>query len=288
MKLKIVNQDQLHMILTSNINCNCLIVSKEADRFVRKIPCQELGLILDWDDTLTEHSSWRIANNAFSKVGTRKEILLLDKISKHYHSIERERPLTSTEMKAWQRTNMQMYVDHGLNLKCLDKEINKSGMYLCGAILLIYLLESGSKVCISSSGVKNVIEKILKLYGINPNKYENLQIDATELIFNEKGVMTGWENDSIVTVKNKPRITHSFSRIWDIEHRNIFAVGDGNTDINTLDLVSEEATMIFFAPKHKRELMTKQKFDLISNKAHGFVKDNFEVITNFFIQTIGA
>jgi len=264
------------------------MTTKEPDRFLRKIPCQELGLILDWDDTLTEHSSWRITNNAFSKVGTRKEILLLDKISNYYHSIERERPLTSTEMKAWQRTNMEMYVNCGLNLRCLNKEIERSEMYSFGVILLKYLLEKGTKVCISSSGIKNVIEKTLELSDINPNKYGNLQINATELCFNKKGIVTDWEKDSIVTCKNKPWITSSFSKIWNIEHRNIFAVGDGNTDINVLDLVSKEATMIIFSPEHKRELMTKQKFDLVSNKAHGFVKKDFGIITNFFIKTMEA
>lgn len=293
MKVKRVKLDELHSVLTSNVNCEHLIIPKDTEKFSReKIFSEELAVIFDWDDTLTKpginNNSWQIANNAFSKTGERKDILLLDKMSKKYHEIEKQRPLTRKEMKEWQRLNMQMYVDYELNLNCLEKEIQKSRIYLSGAILILYLLENYSKVCIISSGIKNIINSTLNYYGINSKEYGNLQINATELIFNNKGIITGWEDNSIVTAEKKPWLVHGFARIWDIPHENIFVVGDGNTDLNMLDLVSKEATMIFFCPSHKKESLTKERFNLISSKAHGFVKENFSVITNFFIETIEA
>lgn len=293
MKIKNIDLEQLHAVLTNDVNCNCLMVLGQKNKFLReKIPCQELAVIFDWDDTLTKpginNNSWQIANNAFSKVGTTKDILLLDKIARQYHEIEKQRPLTRKEMKNWQRTNIEMYLDNGLNLKCLDKEIQKSRIYLSGAILLVYLLENCSKVSIVSSGIKNVIEGSLNYYGINPKEYGNMQINATELSFDKSGTINGWEENSIVTADQKPWLVHGFARIWDIKHENIFVVGDGNTDLNMLDLVSKEASMIFFSPSHKKESMTKERLNFVSSKAHGFVKENFSIITDFFYQITEA
>lgn len=292
MRSRTIDLESLYSIMLNDRTCEYLLTIKNSDRFSRKIPCSDMAVILDWDDTLTEpginNNSWQIMNNAFSKVGETKNNLLLEKIVKKYHEIEKQRPLTSKEMKEWQRTNLGIYTDGNLDLRCLEKEIQKSRMYLSGAILLVYLLENCSNVCIVSSGVRNVIEKTLEYYGIDPKKYGNLQINATEVSFDEKGIISGWEDNSIVTAEKKPWIVHSFSRIWDIPHENIFAVGDGNTDLNMLDLVSDGATMIFFCPSHKKDVLTRKKFELVSSKAHGFVKNNFGIITNFFIQTSEA
>jgi phosphoserine phosphatase len=283
MRPKRVDLNHLYELMLGSQKCNYLIVTKDEQRFLRNIPSYQICLIIDWDDTLTgDIGSWQIMNNAFSKVGTTKDNILIEKIAREYHKIEKKRSLTDKEMKGWQRTNLEMYVERGLNLKCLNREMKKAKMNLSGAILLKYLLEKCSKVCIVSSGVKNVIEETLFFYGINPNKYGNLQINATNLFFNKKGVLESWDDNSIITAKKKPWIVHSFSRVWDIEHNNIFAVGDGNTDLNMLDLVSKQATMIFFSPSHKKELITMEKLNFISQKAHGFVKEDFNIITNFF------
>lgn len=292
MKTKVIRLEDLYSLMANDAACDCLLTTNHIHRFSRKIHYSDIGVILDWDDTLTmpgiHNNSWQITNRAFSKVGTTKDNLLLEKIAKQYHEIEKQRPLTSAEMKKWQRTNLEMYVNRGLRLDCVEKEIGRSSMDTYGAILLIYLLKNCSKVCIASSGVKNVIERTLERSGIDHRKYGNLQINATELVFNKKGTIEGWDDQSIVTAKNKPWITSSFSKIWDISHENIFAIGDGNTDFNALDLVSKDATMIFFCPSHRRETLTKEKMELISQKAHGFVKEDFGIITNFFIKTMEA
>jgi hypothetical protein len=51
-----------------------------------------------------------------------------------------------------------------------------------------------------------------------------------------------------------------------------------------LDLVSDGATMIFFCPSHKRDILSRKKFELVSSKAHGFVKNNFGIIANFLFK----
>ena len=292
MCLEVLRMEQMYEKMTNNVVFDHLIASRDMYKFLRTIPASELAVVCDWDQTLTmfgnRNNSWQIANNAFSKVGSTKEILLLEKTSKKYRKIERQRILTDKEMKEWQRINLQMYLQDGLRLECLEKEVRKARMYMHGAALLKYLLESGSKVCIVSSGVSNVIEAMLNLYGINPKEYENLQINATKIFFDSSGIMSDWDDQSIVTTKNKPWIVHVFSRIWDIEHKNVFAIGDGNTDLHMLDLLSREATMIYFCPVHERKYLTMEKFEPIYGKAHGFAKENFGVITDFFLKTIEA
>jgi phosphoserine phosphatase len=263
------------------------LMTENIDKFSSNIPISELGIFLDWDDTLTEpginNNSWQIMDNAFSKVGSTKDIQRLWKARKHYHDIEKERPLTSKEMKEWQKFNLAMYVENGLKHSCLTRQIKSARMYLIAAVIMKYLLCHDAKVCIVSSGVKQVIEMTLRRYGINPDKYPNLQINATDVVF-EGNHMVGWDFNSIVTAKRKPIIVHSFSRIWDIKHENVFVIGDGNTDLNMLENLSKDAKMIFFCPAHKQESLTREKFDLISQTAQGFVKQDFGIIAEYFME----
>lgn len=293
MNTKTVRLNQLYGLMTNKNDYDFLMTfTKNKQRFSRKISCEDIAVIFDWDDTLTapgiNNNSWQVLNNAFSDVGTERDVAYLNIIRKQYHRIEQRRPLTSEEMEKWQRINLKMYVDYGLNLKYIEDEIKKTRMYLSGAMLIMYLLESNAKVCIASSGIRNVIRSTLNLYGIDPSKYGNLQVNATELFFEKDGTLSGWDDNSIVTADKKPWAAHCFSRNWDIEHKNIFVVGDGNTDLNMLDLVSDEATMIFFCPVHKRHSLLDERFNLVSRKAHGFVKEDFFTITNFFIQITEA
>ncbi|MDD3292941.1 MAG: hypothetical protein PHI45_01265 [Candidatus Pacebacteria bacterium] len=292
MCLEVLRMEQKYEIMTNEDDCNYLIMSDESYRFSKIIPASELALICDWDQVFTmpgnKNNSWQAVNNAFSKVGSRKDILLSEKMAKKYYAIKKERFLTDKEIKYWQRKNLEMYLENGLRLECLEKEIKKIKISIHGATLLKYLLESGSKVCIISSGVKNVIEGTLESYGIDPKEYENLQINATKILFDLSGTMSGWDDQSIVMNKNKPWVAHIFSKIWDIEHENIFVISGNNTGLNIMDLLSKEATMIYFCPAHEKKHLTMEKFELIYNKAHGFAKGNFELITDFFLRIIEA
>ena len=284
MSMEKVGSESMYRLLTNNVNYKNLMFMSDKQRFLRTISVEEVCVFLRWEDIMTmpgiNNNSWQIANNAFSSVGPREDFFSLNKKLKEHQAIEAQRPLTAEEMRAWQTSNLKKYADSGLKLEDLQREARKSRIYSSSVELLKYLVEKYSKVCIVSSGIKNVIEGTLNFYGIDQREYENLQINATELIFNRAGTLIGWDDNSIVTADRKPWIVHGFSRIWDIEHENIFVVG-GNTDLNMLDFVDEKATMIFFCPPHKRKLLTEERFSYISSIAHGYVK-HFDPITKFF------
>lgn len=281
-----VDSESVYRLLTNNVNYKNLMFMSDKQRFLRTISFEEVCVFLRWEDIMTmpgiNNNSWQIANNAFLSVGTREDFFSLNKRLREHQVVETQRPLTAEEMRDWQTSNLKKYAESGLKLEDLNREAWKSRIYPSSVELLRHLLENYSKICIVSSGIKNVIEGTLNFYGIDQREYENLQINATELIFNKAGTLIGWDDNSIVTANRKPLIVHGFSRIWDIEHENIFVVG-GNTDLNMLNFVDEKATMIFFCPFHKRKLLTEKGFAHISSIAHGYVK-HFNPITKFFTQ----
>jgi len=280
--------DDLLKWLKSEVGSGIMFLNPaDAKRFARKILAGMLGLLFDWDDTLTtagkKNRSWLLLQEALRSMGNAAAVTGADEVEglrQHYRKIEDARgPLLSEEMHKWHEENLRIFIRSGLRMSAIQAQIQQDAeLYSEAAVLLRELLDQGAAVCIISAGIAEIIRLILKKYGIDPEHYVNLRVFAIELVFDEEGLLVDYDPSTIVTADDKSRLAKRFMVERGIEDRNVIAIGDGLTDAEMLRDFGSQATMVLFCPAHKIDGLTEASFKKMAGRVHAVVKIDFGII----------
>lgn len=260
-----------------------LIDPRDGWRFARKISAKNFGLIPDNDDTLTtagkENRSWILFQAALRSMGAIAKADEIEELRKFYRKIEdTEGPLSARQMHAWHEENLRLFIEGGLTLEAIERQVQQDAkMYPEAVQLLKYLLDRGSAVCVVSAGIAEIIRLSFKKHGVDPAGYENLRIFAIELKFNSEGRLIGYDPSTIVTLEDKGPLAKSFMLEKGILDENVIGIGDGLTDAKMLDPFSDKASMVLFCPAHKIGDLKEASFEKMSGRVHAVVKKDFGV-----------
>lgn len=262
-----------------------LVNPRDSWRFVRKIPPHKFGCILDNDDNLTmagkENRSWIMLQAALRAMGNTAMADEIESLRLFYRKIEdADGPLSAEQMHKWHRENLRMFIEGGLTLEALERQVQKDAkMYPEAVDLLKYLLDKGSTVCVVSAGIADIIRLSFKKHGIDPAKYHNLKIFAIGLIFDEDGPLTGYYPHTIITLEDKSPHARNFMLQRGIMDENVIAMGDGLTDAQMINTFNSKTSMVLFCPAHKIGDLKESSFAQMSGSVHAVIKKDFGIFT---------
>ncbi len=275
-------------ILKSSAVCPDFLLFNPADdwRFKRMIQAPELGLIIKNDGVLIADSkknrSWIIMQRALRSMGNIKAVNELEKLRRYYHKIKQDRGFLSVEqIHEWYTMNLKLLMSNCVTLQAIETQVQKYVEIYPEVIdFLKYLLDRGVNVCIVSTGIAEVIRLSLKVYGIDPEKYDNLKIFAIELRFSKEDQMTGYYPPTIQTLGGKSLLIKTFMTERGVKDENIIGIGDSLADRSVLNAFDKRASMVLFFSKHTISGLKEADLVKMPERVHAAVKKEFGIFTD--------
>jgi len=165
-------------------------------------------IVADFDLTLTAGiakgqnlGTWDVMDALMPPEGVERH----RKIYESFRPIELEGKLTETvAIEKWSET-LDLICSYGINIDDVEEAFLSVSKLRSGARQLFEICEMNSiPSVILSAGIKNVIQLMADHYKINPT-----YILATELEVDERRLITGWRQKTLIHMLNKKEMGHS-------------------------------------------------------------------------------
>lgn len=231
---------------------------------------EKLHLILDFDRTLTK------SQNKFGENVTTWEILrthLPKKAQEEYQRFyNKYRPLeVNNRMKIsdaiiWWERILNLYKENKLKWSDIANDVEKRmPIRPCAKELFDICKQKGIPTIIISAGIRDVIEMWCQRFEIKPTV-----IMSTNLFFDSKGYIKGWDRKSLIHVLNKKEKGHQEISKMRKLRPNIILIGDSVDDASMVDGTKNVLRIIVDDPRIDDASKSKEfyddtlkKFDLI-------------------------
>lgn len=185
-------------------------------------------VVSDFDGTFTLKSSVSLFNIVDNGGGLTAENLVRAKEMRERYLVKHlEKTLTKEGERNWFHETIGLYAASGLTKKKIYEILSgvkvRPGVRDC----LRFLKHKNVPVAIVSYGIEYFIHVVLA-----NNKISEL-VDAVysaELIFDEKGLVTGYKPETAIFPDNKGIFSCRFANLFAVAFENILAVGDSGGD----------------------------------------------------------
>jgi HAD superfamily hydrolase (TIGR01544 family) len=168
----------------------------------------KLHLVLDFDRTLTpgrnaqgqEFTTWQMLHRHLPASLRIEATRLYEK----YRPLEIAGRMTISDAIAWWTSRLDLDIRSGLKWSDLAREIEESMSARPGAKELFEICsQKGIPTIIISAGLRDVIELWCRKFEIKPTL-----VLSTNLRFDAKGYVCGWDKDSLIHIFNKREKGH--------------------------------------------------------------------------------
>ena len=233
---------------------------------------EKLHLVLDFDRTLTpgcnaagkEFTTWQMMARHLPDSLKAEANRLYEK----YRPLEIAGKMTTADAVAWWSSRLALDIQSGLKWSDLSREIEENMPARAGAKELFDVCaKKGIPTVIISAGLKDVIELWCQKFDIRPTL-----VLSTNLFFDEKGYVCGWDKDSLIHIFNKHEKGHKKLKTIRQSRPNVILVGDSLNDAQMVE-GTDDVLRVFIDDRrpddcraqdfHKTVLKT---FDLIVEK----------------------
>ncbi len=181
-------------------------------------------LCLDWCDTCTTYSSWKLGDaNLLSPAGRHR----LESLRGVYLPLLEQGTLTPEQYRHWMRETYAVYTGEGISRSRLAEVF--AGMRIREGLrdLLEFARENRIAVAVISAGTADFVEVVAQRFDIL-----GLINEVRSARFTYNGdVISGVMEDTIVYADTKGDHALSFAEAHGVPRRNIIAVGDSMNDV---------------------------------------------------------
>jgi len=208
---------------------------QEKINYIKKEGKEKLHLVLDFDRTLTpsrnakgnEIATWKLLNKRLPPEKKAVATALYEK----YRPREIAGKMTAGDAADWWSSCLNLYQDDVLKWSDLIDEVENTIPIRPGVkeIFEICAKEEIPTIIISA-GIKNVIDLWCQKFKIKPTI-----ILSTELCFNGRGYVCGWDKDSLIHVLNKHEAVHQELSKTRKNRPNVILIGDSIDDAAMVD-----------------------------------------------------
>jgi len=178
-------------------------VNKKINSFLSS-GSKKIHLVLDFDRTLTigkNSTTWAIFGAHLKKEG----IIKYKKAYEKYRPLEISDRMKISQAVAWWEEMLNLYKENKVKWQDVMKDVKMKMSIRSGARELFNICsKKGIPTIVISAGNKNIIEAMFRRFDIKPTI-----ILSTELFFDSKGCMSGWDKDSLIHVLNKKEMGHT-------------------------------------------------------------------------------
>lgn len=186
-------------------------------------------LLFDFDRTMTVSTSgrddattWHILQRHLPPEGQEAYQGFYQK----YRQLEIDGTMTSDDARTWWESILGLYVQYKVNLNDAETDFLSAVALRPGTKeLLLQCGAYGVPTAILSAGIKDVIEILLKHYDVQADP-----VVSTQLTTDEKGMITGWQDDTLIHVLNKHEAGHPGLEQIRATRPNCILLGDSMDD----------------------------------------------------------
>jgi len=177
-------------------------VNRKINSFLNS-SARKIHLILDFDRTLTKGgalTTWAIFGAHLTEEGR----IQYKKAYEKYRPLEVNNKMKVSHAVAWWKEMLDLYKENKVKWRDVVRDVRmKMSIRSSAKELFDICNKKGIPTIVISAGNRNVIEAMFRRYNIKPTI-----ILSTELFFNSKGRMSGWDKNSLIHVLNKKEMGH--------------------------------------------------------------------------------
>jgi len=236
---------------------------------IAKEGAERLHFLLDFDRTLTpsdngssqDASTWGLLESHLRE----DMVAEIKGLYKKYRPLEIQNKMTAQDAVEWWEASLEVHKKNGTKWSDIALDVDKK-MAIRPYVKEFFSAcgEKNIPAVIISAGIRDVIELWFQKFDIRP-----AGLLSTNLFFDEKGRMNGWEKDSLVHTLNKNEMAHrELKEIMECRP-NIILMGDTMDDAS-MAAGEENVLRIIIDDPRKDETRDGsfydsafQKFDLI-------------------------
>jgi len=203
-------------------------VGEKLERFIAA-GIDKTHLLFDFDRTMTVSASgdddattWQVLQRHLPAEGQ----VQYGELYQKYRQLEIEGRLTEADASDWFRGVLRLYVAYGVNLNEVETDfVSVVSLRPDTKELLEWCSAQAVPTAILSAGIKDVIEILLKHYDVQADP-----VVSTQLTTDEKGIITGWMDDTLIHVLNKHEAGHPGLEQIRSARPNCILIGDSMDD----------------------------------------------------------
>lgn len=246
-------------------------ISKDKKKTLKKIEFllnsgeKRVHLVLDFDRTLTwsrnkfgeNITTWEILQRRLPLKGKEEYQRLYNK----YRSLEIKNELKTADAICWWESVIKLYIKYKLKWSDIKNDIEKKmPTRPCVKKMFDICDKKNIPTIIISAGIKNIIELWCQKFKIRPTK-----ILCTNLFFDSKGYIKGWDKEHMIHILNKKERGHEeISRMRKMRP-NIILIGDSIDDASMVDGTKNVLRIIVNDPRRDEAFERKQLSNILKN-----------------------
>lgn len=209
---------------------------KDKEKVTKKIDSiltsgkKKVHLVLDFDRTLTKNenkfkenvSTWEILSTHLNKKAHKEYKRLYDK----YRPLEVENKMKFSDAAVWWEAILDLYKENKLKWVNILDDVEERMPIRNGVKELFNICDKKEiPTIIISAGIKDVIEMWCQRFEIKPTI-----VLSTNLFFNTRGFISGWDKNSLIHILNKKEKGHNEISKIRKTRPNIILIGDSLKD----------------------------------------------------------
>ena len=227
-------------------------------------------VIFDFDRTLTvshpetneDVTAWKILSQHLPPQARQAD----QDLFKTYRPMEIAGELTDQDAQAWWSGTLGLYSKYGVNMLEVERDfLHRASIRPYTQEVFSLANEHAVPSIIFSAGVRDVIEVWNRAYNINPT-----DIISTKLKLNNDGIITGWDEASLVHVLNKTEEGHQELTSVRAERPHVILVGDSINDATMASGTDDVLRINIFDPREDEAIDRAI--------AHAKIFDKFDII----------
>jgi HAD superfamily phosphoserine phosphatase-like hydrolase len=161
---------------------------------------------------------------ASSDPAARQEV---DRIRGLYFGMFNAGHLSDEDYRGWLLAEFELYARFRLTKEAWQGVTAQVPLRDGAAALIREISEAGIPICVVSGASADFAEHVLETHGI---LHLLDAVHAGRLTHDEGGTVTGWEEETLVTVGNKGEWSRRFADFHGVPHDRIIAIGDSPGD----------------------------------------------------------
>jgi phosphoserine phosphatase len=176
-------------------------------------------LAVDYDLTLCREIQWK----ALAEELPMEAQELNHQIDCIYTEKHLQGTLNAEQENQWIKDKIELYRKYNLCESMVEKAANNLSLRKHAKEL--FEIFKPENVVIISYGIHNIIQAFVNRY-----KLRNVEINSTKLLFNENGIISGYDEDSVVLPSQKGNILIDICKRRGILLENVVVIGDSKGD----------------------------------------------------------
>lgn len=232
---------------------------------IAKEGAEKLHFLLDFDRTLTpsdnrsghDATTWGILESHLPEDGIEE----IKKLYEKYRPLEIQNKMTAQQATEWWEGSLEVCKNSGTKWSDIAKDVDTKMPIRPYAREFFSVCEKrGIPAIIISAGIRDIIELWFQKFDIRP-----AGLLSTNLFFDENGLISGWEKDSLVHTLNKNEVAHKELGGMRKSRPNIILMGDSLDDASMASGEDNVLRIIIDDPR-KGEVRNGSFYDSVFQK----------------------